>query len=359
MPRYAHKYSRKDYTCAQLFAVLVLRKFFKTDYRGVVAFLSEWAELRKILELGDKVPHFTTPQKASKKLLNDASIRKLLTQTLAQFYKHPNVDDDDVAWVQRIDDVAADSTGFEANRCSSYFTKRRKKGNNKDDPVQYHRFPKMNILADLENHLILGTLRGQGPKPDVDELEPLMDHISTNVIFDRFIADAGFDSEHNHELMRETFGIHTLIPPKAGRPSGKLPAGKWRWLMATDFDEQTYGQRWQIETVMFMLKSRLGAALTARTDATRSNEMGIMAVTHNLMIVLLEKLFYKASPTPFHFPTMTLPSPMRSITTSSNRPIARISTSPNCRGNPERSAHMLNLGAYRCRGPSYNCVWNA
>jgi len=35
LPRYAHKYSRRDFTCPQLFAILVLRKFFKTDYRGV------------------------------------------------------------------------------------------------------------------------------------------------------------------------------------------------------------------------------------------------------------------------------------------------------------------------------------
>ena len=65
LPRYAHKFSRRDYTCAQLFAILVLRKFFKTDYRGVIQYLCEWKELRNALDLHDKVPHFTTPQKAA------------------------------------------------------------------------------------------------------------------------------------------------------------------------------------------------------------------------------------------------------------------------------------------------------
>ncbi len=41
LPRYAHKFSRRDFTCPQLFAILVLRKFFKTDYRGVIAILAE------------------------------------------------------------------------------------------------------------------------------------------------------------------------------------------------------------------------------------------------------------------------------------------------------------------------------
>ena len=299
LPRYAHKFSRRDYTCAQLFAILVLRKFFKTDYRGIQAILNEWPQLRQTLGLGDRLPHFTTPQKASAKLLDDALIRKLLTQTLAQFYKHPEVDDDDLAWVQRIDLAAADSTGFESNHCSRYFAKRQKQGQNKDEPVAYRRWPKMNLAVDLRGHLILATLRSLGPKPDVDELEPLMNNLCGNVLFDRSLADAGFDSEKNHELMRETFGIPTLIPATAGRPTESLPTGKWRWLMATDFDDETYGQRWQIETVMFMLKSRQGAELTARSDTTRHHEMGLIAVAHNLLIVLTIKLFYRATPPRF------------------------------------------------------------
>ncbi len=82
LPKYAHQFSRRDFTCAQLFAVLVLRKFFKLDYRGTIAFLAEWQELCDILEFHEKLPHFTTPQKAEKKLLADALMRKLLKQML-------------------------------------------------------------------------------------------------------------------------------------------------------------------------------------------------------------------------------------------------------------------------------------
>ena len=55
--------------------------------------------------------------------------------------------------------------------------------------------------------------------------------------------------------------------------------------MATDFDDESYGQRWQVETVMHMLKSRLGDAFTARTYHARNCEMGLMSLAHNLMIV--------------------------------------------------------------------------
>lgn len=59
LPTYASKFSRRDYTLPQLFTILVLRKFLKTDYRGVVALLDEWSDLRRTLNLS-KVPNHST-----------------------------------------------------------------------------------------------------------------------------------------------------------------------------------------------------------------------------------------------------------------------------------------------------------
>jgi hypothetical protein len=59
LPPYASRYSRRDYTQPQLFALLVLRQFLKADYRGVVALAAEWRELREALRLA-KVPHYST-----------------------------------------------------------------------------------------------------------------------------------------------------------------------------------------------------------------------------------------------------------------------------------------------------------
>ena len=288
LPRYAHKFSRRDFTCAQLFAILALRKFFKTDYRGVIQYLCEWEELRNTLDLHDKVPHFTTPQKASAKLLDDAMIRKLLTETIYAFYprKSPGVDDDDIAWLMRIDQAAGDSTGFESGHCSRYFTNRQKRGKNKDEPVSYRHFPKLGVVIDCAKHLILCALRGTGPAPDVGELRPMLDQMPGNIFFDQLLLDAGYDSEANHVLLREGLGIESVIPAKAGRPTHKLPKGKWRWLMATNFNTEDYSQRWQVETVMRMIKAGQGESLTARSDATRRDELGLMAVTHNVMILL-------------------------------------------------------------------------
>lgn len=65
---YSDKHSRKDFIQAQLFAMLALRQYFKTDYRGAMQMVKEWSDLREVLELR-KVPHWTTLQKAHQRLL--------------------------------------------------------------------------------------------------------------------------------------------------------------------------------------------------------------------------------------------------------------------------------------------------
>jgi len=73
LPAQANKFSRKDYTLGQLFALLVLRKFFRTDYRGVVTIVGEWAELRSVLGL-TKVPDHSTLWYVEQKLLEKGGL---------------------------------------------------------------------------------------------------------------------------------------------------------------------------------------------------------------------------------------------------------------------------------------------
>lgn len=76
LPRQSNKYSRRDYTLAQLFALLVLRRFFRTDYRGIVAIVAEWDELRKTLGL-TKIPDHSTLCYAEHKLLEKGGLNSL------------------------------------------------------------------------------------------------------------------------------------------------------------------------------------------------------------------------------------------------------------------------------------------
>ena len=68
LPKYSCKFSRRDYTQHQLFAILVLKQFFQTDYRGIVQYLDDFSDLRRVLKL-KKVPNYGTLCYAHKRLL--------------------------------------------------------------------------------------------------------------------------------------------------------------------------------------------------------------------------------------------------------------------------------------------------
>ena len=67
-PDFSGRFSPKKFTQPQIATVLALRQFLKLDYRGMATRLSEWKELRDVLDL-QEVPHFTTLIHAEKRLL--------------------------------------------------------------------------------------------------------------------------------------------------------------------------------------------------------------------------------------------------------------------------------------------------
>jgi hypothetical protein len=195
--------------------------------------------------------------------------------------------------------AAADSTGLESGHRSPYFVRRRQRGQTQAQhplfqTTSYTRFPKLTWLIDCRTHLILALLTGRGPKPDVQELGPLLARLPRAVTVLQLLADAGFDSESNHRLARDEHGIRSLMPAKHGRPPhhGQLPRGYWRrrmrgWLRTLRGRRRCgYTQRAQVETVASMLKRNLTDELAATTYRAQCREMRWLAIVHNILILL-------------------------------------------------------------------------
>lgn len=288
LPDYAHRFSPKVFTQAQLFACLVYMTFLGTDYRGVEQHLADFPGLREWLGL-KKVPDHSTLHKAAQRLFGSAVSQRLLAASVKLLMGRRKV-------VRR---AVADSTGMESHHCSQYFVKRKAKGQGDAQKpaiqaTSYTRFPKLSLLVDSSNHCILAFLTGSGPRPDVDELAPLLERVPEGVTIRDAVLDAGYDSESNHQLLRQEHGIRGYIPAKIGRPSkrGKPPRGRWRRLMRrllrTKRQRRKIGftQRWQVETVNSMIKRNLSEELTARSYHARNREMSLRALTHNIMVLL-------------------------------------------------------------------------
>jgi hypothetical protein len=287
LPPYSHACSPRKFTQHQLFACLVLKNFLKADYRGVVAHLEDHPTLLALLEL-KYAPHFTTLQKASRRLLASKPAKRLLERTIRQRYGRR----------RRVRSAAVDSTGLECSSASAYFVKRRKRANQPWKTVVYHRYPKLGVVSDNDRHFIVAMRVGSGPRPDVDEFAPLARDARRMTRLARMTADAGYDSEGNHRLAREQLGIRTIIPPKHGRPTTRPASGHYRRLMQTRFDRDAYRERVQVETVMSMIKRRQGSHVHGRTYPSQCRDLRLMVLTHNIMILLFAQLFYRARPFP-------------------------------------------------------------
>jgi len=293
LPLYSHRFSPKTFTQHQLFACLVLKTFIKTDYRGIVAFLQDCPDLCKTIGLV-KVPHYTTLQKVSKRLLCLSIANQLLISTVKSICKN-----------KKIKLAAIDSTGLEAGHISRYFVRRkRSKQLETYENTHYRRWPKLSIVCDCRNHLILSAITTRGPSVDVNQfrktLQPAIDTFNIKHI----LADAGYDSESNHRYARDECHIESTIPPNHGRPTltPKPFKGKYRELMRTNFDKETYGQRWQVETVFSMIKRNFGETINARQYWAQCREIMLLVLTHNIAVLLLvNELFYRAGQISFLF----------------------------------------------------------
>ena len=144
---YTHKFSPKKFTQPQLFACLVLKTFLKTDYRGLACHLADHSDLRDVLGL-QAVPHFTTPQKASRRLLQQPRARRLFRTTIRRFLGRR----------RRVPRAALDSTGLECGHASRHYIRRRNGVAKQWQTVAYSYYAKLEAAFDCTSHLLVGVL---------------------------------------------------------------------------------------------------------------------------------------------------------------------------------------------------------
>ena len=201
-----------------------------------------------------RVPHYSTIAKAEKRLLTEGGASGLLEATLASARRSGLIG-------QQVAQAAIDSTGYDNGHMSAYYGRRSGK--------QKHRFPKFTALMDTESHLYLSGVMNEGPFPDHREFAPAVRAVHRRVAFVVLPADAGYDSEPAHRLVRERLGARSIIPARSGRPTSRPPTGPYRRRMARRFPRKRYGRRWQIESAFSQDKRRFGSSALGR-GATQS-----------------------------------------------------------------------------------------
>ena len=139
---------------------------------------------------------------------------------------------------------------------------------------------------DCSSFLVLAGIPSLGPSPDIIHWKQALTAAHQQKLIRRVTADAGYDAEHAHAFAREQLGIQTIIPNRVGRPTTKLPSGKYRRIMALRFNKKLYGRRWMVETLNSMFKKRLGSFLRARTYWSQMREIMLRLFSFNVLILV-------------------------------------------------------------------------
>jgi IS5 family transposase len=304
LPEHSCKFSRHDFTLAQLFACLVVREFFGLSYRRTETLLADSPQWLANIGLS-KSPDHNTLWRAFELLISTRRCNRIL-DLLSQLFTQARL------LQLRTRPLAMDSTCFEQRHRSRHYDRRcRRMAQEKAAPSdkkpgkwgkivndarsrRLRVMPKLAVAVDSGCHLILSAKTHLGNGSDAPDFEELLFHAWRRAKVKTVVADAGYDSEANHCIARQGMNVRSIIPPGIGRPTKKLPTGRWRRHMAKRFarkaDKKLYGQRAQSETVHSMIKRNQGESLRSRTPARRKKEMMFKALVHNIMLACADDI---------------------------------------------------------------------
>ena len=132
-------------------------------------------------------------------------------------------------------------------------------------------------MADIDQQLLLAQRGRQAPWCDCRALPELVDAANRTVPLGVVLADAEFDTEQNHQHIRQRLGARSVIPAKRGRSSRVGIRGQMR----RHFPRRLYRQRAKIETVISSIKRKLSARAPGRTLATQIRQALLLGLSFN------------------------------------------------------------------------------
>ena len=252
LPAYGSPCSRHDYTQPQLFALLALKQFLGADYRGLVALVAEWRELRHALGLR-KVPHYSTLAHAARRLLAGAEGGDL----------PPRPGRGDGPRPRSRPDRRRAGRGGGRHRARGPPRQRllpdaprraEAPGAAQARLAEAHGGPPRPPAPSEAVLPTLGAVTGTGPTQDSPAFAPAMRQAAALLGLDTVLADAAYDAEHNHRLCREALGVRrsviALNPRNTGRRWPKTP---YRRALRRRFPKPLYNQRWHVEMVWLQM----------------------------------------------------------------------------------------------------------
>jgi transposase len=137
----------------------------------------------------------------------------------------------------------------------------------------------------VRSHLIAAAVVSRGPSGDQPFLPQALEQAAGHIRFHRLLADAGYDSESNHRICREQFGVESVIKINPRWLGRRWPSAPHRRRMRRSFPRKAYRRRAHAESVFSAFKRRLTSSLRARSQAAQERELLWRVLAYDLMII--------------------------------------------------------------------------
>jgi Transposase DDE domain/Transposase domain (DUF772) len=283
LPPYRSRFSKHQFTQPQLLAVLCLMRYEDWTFREAEVRLREHRDLREVLGL-HSVPDYTTLYRFLRRL-DDEAINRVLGESVRRFAAKRRR--------RRRARVAVDGTGLAHNAASTFFIRRieqRPRG-----MTRWSYWLKYLIVGDVDEQIILAQRGRQAPWCDCRSLPGLVDQASQVRPIGLVLADAEFDTEQNHQHIRQQLGAQSVIPAKRGRSSRVGIRGQMR----RHFPRRLYRQRAKVETIFSIIKRKLSARAPGRSLRTQIRQALLLGLTYNLYRLRHRTTLRRMSTEPF------------------------------------------------------------
>lgn len=195
--RFGRKHAPRKYNEWAHAVLLSFKQLFDKSYRFVIEQLALMTPLLQVLGISD-VPHFTTLQKASQRFrgtLIERVIASFVSSTKSQSVRY-----------------GIDSTGFQATRCSAYYTTVIKK--QKKHRRRIRRHIKLSTVVDLDHQLPATFKIRRGPASDHKDSGKIMLKTRSVKPAKSIDGDKGYDSEKNRQIVIEKLHAEDRIKIK-------------------------------------------------------------------------------------------------------------------------------------------------
>jgi hypothetical protein len=262
---YRSKFSKHRFQQPQLLAILCLMRDEDWTFREAEVRLSEHTELRAALGL-QHVPDYTTVYRFLRRI-DEAVLEEILSAVVQRLVPLP---DGQVT-------VAVDATGLAPGATSTFFVKRAK---DRGDGFTWRHWLKWTIVVDIDHHVILAQTARRGPTNDCAILRPLVSTAHTRVPIGVVLADAEFDSERNHQHVRQTLQAQSIIPAKRGGSNWRIQG--IRAQMRQEFPADLYSRRALIESLISAVKRKLSARAPGRSLQTQCLQALLLGIAYNV-----------------------------------------------------------------------------